>query len=120
MIRFTLFDLLVFFAGSAFPFVATIGIPIALAILVVPAWRRNRIARRWAWGFVAAVAAFGIVGAPYLIYDASKLLASYEHLCMACDRSRSGKPRWLFLNGSLSGMLSGDRNPSAAVSWKFR
>jgi hypothetical protein len=78
MIHFTLFDILVLFAGLAFPFVAAIGIPIVFAIFVTRAWRRNRIARRWAWGFVATVAAFGIVGAPYIIYVASELLASYE------------------------------------------
>jgi hypothetical protein len=72
MIHITLFEILSFFAGSAFPFVAAIGIPIVLAILVVPAWRRNRIARRWASGFAATVAAFGIVGAPYMLYLANE------------------------------------------------
>jgi hypothetical protein len=70
-------DLVRMFAAWAFFYAAPAALIIALAIFIVPSWRRKRWARRFGYGIAGAVAILGVMGAPGVMYEADRTFGPY-------------------------------------------
>ncbi len=62
------------YAGWAFLYLAIPAVLAALAILIVPAWRRRRRVRRFAYGILGIIAFLGVTGAPMVLYEIDRTL----------------------------------------------
>jgi hypothetical protein len=74
LIKLTIFDVIRAFAGWAFLYLAIPAAIAALAIRFVPAWRRSRRVRVFAYAILGFIAFLGVTGAPMVLYEIDRTL----------------------------------------------
>jgi hypothetical protein len=73
-LKFTFIDLARGIAGWAFLYAAPPLLAAVLLLFAVPSWRRAAAVRRIALGLLGIVFILGLIGAPYLIYEANRTI----------------------------------------------